>query len=81
MGASIPLLTVHGTFDLIDFATAVGYPLVGEVFRVERLARNQLLLAGLGAVAVHALLVAVQQAGYGVLVMYVGRYHHVHCRG
>ena len=46
--------------------------LVGEVARLGRSLGNQFLLAGIGRVAIHPPLVAVQEIGDAVLVMFVG---------
>jgi len=52
-GAYPGLVTVLRAPGLVDFATAVAHTLVGKVLRVRRLARDEFLLAGIGAVTVH----------------------------
>jgi len=69
---SVPVLRAQGLVDLAVPAHA----LVGEVARLWRLGLDQRLLTGVGAVAVDAALVAMQQLGQRVLVVHVGRAHH-----
>jgi hypothetical protein len=69
------LVSVLGALDLVNDATPA-HPLIGEVLGLWRLGLDQLLLAGVGAVAIHPLLLAMQQVRQRVLVVYVGSRHH-----
>src|SRR5664280_1674128 len=53
------LVAVLRLLDLVDYAAVVADPVVGEVPGPRRLAGNEFLLAGIGAVAIDAPLVAV----------------------
>ena len=60
----------------IDTTASASGTLVCKVFGLGGLALDQLLLAGVGRVTVHTLLIAMEQIGQRVLVMHVGRRDH-----
>jgi hypothetical protein len=70
------LVAVLGPLRFIDLPARRRVRWLVKSLALGRLARYQCLLAGIGRVAIHALLVAMQQIGQWVFVVHVGRRHH-----
>lgn len=73
--ANLRLVAVFAALHLINDTRAAG-ALIREVARLGRFASNQFLLARVGAVALDAPLLPMQQMWQRMLVMHIGRGEH-----